>query len=259
MSSSGSTTADTYTEVYTNPETGKKVKRIVRQVKVKRQPSASAGFAPLSSVLLIGAVAAVPLLIRKFFFKDDRSSGENNKTGAGKQGTSKGVQKQDTRASLPRNQRKKEKKGGKNHASGPASRNAKEEEKCGLCSKAVRGGVSVTAKLDDKEGVFHKACFKCQGCHKELSGKGSTKSYFEYGKKPWCQQCYGEHCAPRCAGCGLPCTGGEGINKADRKTIVAINLHWHAQCFKCSVCSAKITGSFKESLGRPVCLRCGGR
>ena len=53
--------------------------------------------------------------------------------------------------------------------------------------------------------------------------------------------------------------GVQGINKEEYKTIEAMNLHWHAKCFRCVACGRKIMGLFMERMGRPVCNNCSRR
>ncbi|CAG9460093.1 unnamed protein product [Pedinophyceae sp. YPF-701] len=254
----------TYTETYRNQD-GKKVRRKVRQVVVKKKKRGNedvdvAGVGTLAATLLaatavLGAVAFRLLRRRK----------QPSDSAPKKPGTSAGT----AASSLPRNrQNKKKKQDSKARrrqegaaGAGPSAGVPQGSlENCGICGGQAtknKGGF-VRAKLNGVEGVFHNSCFKCQGCGKQLSGRGTSKSYYEHGKRPWCKECFGEQVAPRCSGCGKPCMGGEGLNRREMTTIEAIGRHWHASCFKCRSCGTRLQGTFVESMGMPLCKRCGG-
>jgi len=92
----------------------------------------------------------------------------------------------------------------------------------------------------------------------DLAGKGA-KQFFHKGNGVYCPGCFQNFVAPRCAGCGDPCMGGSGVTAKDDKTIEALNVTWHAKCFRCVSCGRAITGTFQERMGRPVCNGCARR
>ena len=55
---------------------------------------------------------------------------------------------------------------------------------------------------------YHKECFACNSCKKELAGHPFTSK----DDKPYCGDCYGEKFAKRCSECTKPIVGNKDIN-----------------------------------------------
>lgn len=88
----------------------------------------------------------------------------------------------------------------------------------------------VITALDKK---YHKSCFACVNCNKTIEG-----DFHPEGNKPWCNDCYLEHKATRCADCGQPIVGT--IMKTDD------GRTFHEECSKkltqgmCEACKSEI-------------------
>jgi LIM domain-containing protein 2 len=60
-----------------------------------------------------------------------------------------------------------------------------------------KGGVTY------KNSPFHRECFVCNNCKKELAGLKFTSKE----EQPYCAECYGDLFAKKCCRCTKPITG----------------------------------------------------
>ncbi|VDP74153.1 unnamed protein product [Schistosoma mattheei] len=75
---------------------------------------------------------------------------------------------------------------------------AKYAQRCTKCSEVIRrGGVTY------KGNPWHKECFTCTSCSKQLAGLKFTSK----DEQPYCADCYGELFAKKCTKCTKPITG----------------------------------------------------
>jgi hypothetical protein len=117
-------------------------------------------------------------------------------------------------------------------------------QRCTKCKEVIRrGGVTY------KNEPWHKECFSCKNCDKQLSGiKFITKE-----DQPYCQECYGELFSKKCCKCLKPITGIGGC-----KFIAFEDRHWHSECFNCSKCSINLVGKgFLTNNDQITCPECG--
>lgn len=70
---------------------------------------------------------------------------------------------------------------------------------------------------------WHPECFTCGHCDKRLN----DEIFVENKGKPYCEQCYNQEFAPTCKMCQKPIL---------TKFIIALNAHWHQECFGCKTC-----------------------
>ncbi|CAG7817040.1 unnamed protein product [Allacma fusca] len=108
--------------------------------------------------------------------------------------------------------------------------------KCAGCSMPIKQNITrVMGK------TWHPQCFRCIECKKVLT----PTTYFEKNGFPYCEDDFHKKFSPKCAGCKAPIK--ENPTNAMGKT-------WHPQCFKCAVCSKKLSPSnFFERDGIPYC------
>eukprot|EP00899_Mesostigma_viride_P020707 jgi/Mesvir1/28638/Mv15063-RA.1 len=178
-------------------------------------------------------------------------------------------------SSLPRNKQSNNKKNKQRKAERKAAKAEKQlavqetkeagrsstsgKSTCAGCKKTIQSKV-ITAM--DKE--WHADCFCCELCKKSFVDEdGEMEKFRPHGESTAvCEDCYASNVAPQCFTCGKPCTGTEGPNfngDQPKSTIIALGRHFHKECFKCSYCSRRLTGSFYVRNNRPVCSTCGGR
>ncbi|VEL13814.1 unnamed protein product [Protopolystoma xenopodis] len=75
---------------------------------------------------------------------------------------------------------------------------AKYAQRCTQCQSVIRrGGVTY------KGNPWHKECFTCSNCSKQLAGLKFTSK----DERPYCADCYGELFAKKCTKCTKPITG----------------------------------------------------
>ena len=94
---------------------------------------------------------------------------------------------------------------------------------------------------------WHQDCFKCavDNCGRR---PGPETNIHVRGTTLYCEEHFGTLFAPKCPGCSLPVVSG---------TITrALDATWHRACFKCAVCTARISGGFTLREDRPVCDSC---
>ncbi|NXR73075.1 FHL2 protein, partial [Pycnonotus jocosus] len=115
---------------------------------------------------------------------------------------------------------------------------------CVQCKKAITaGGVTY------REQPWHKECFVCTACKKQLSGQRFTsRDEFAY-----CLSCFCNLYAKKCAGCTNPISGLGGT-----KYISFEERQWHNDCFNCKKCSLSLVGrGFLTERDDILCPECG--
>jgi len=117
-------------------------------------------------------------------------------------------------------------------------------QKCTKCIEVIRrGGVTY------KGTPWHKECFTCTNCSKQLAGIKFTSK----DDKPFCADCYGDLFAKKCTKCTKPITGFGGC-----KFISFEGRHWHSECFTCSKCTTNLVGrGFLTNEDNIMCPDCG--
>jgi len=108
---------------------------------------------------------------------------------------------------------------------------------CPICGKPPSGKV-----LKALDRMWHLDCFKCQGCHKDITG-----AYHEEGGLPYCPDCYKEKFAAHCGICGKPISG---------PAIVTKDKSYHRECFVCSKCGQPLTKGCGMKDGKLFCATC---
>ncbi|VDP71368.1 unnamed protein product [Echinostoma caproni] len=121
---------------------------------------------------------------------------------------------------------------------------AKYAQRCTKCAEVIRrGGVTY------KGNPWHKECFTCTNCTKQLAGLKFTSK----DEQPYCADCYGELFAKKCTKCSKPITGFGGC-----KFISFEDRHWHSECFLCGKCNCNLVGrGFLTSDDMIMCSDCG--
>uniref|UniRef100_A0A8C5W001 Four and a half LIM domains 2 n=3 Tax=Lemuriformes TaxID=376915 RepID=A0A8C5W001_MICMU len=115
---------------------------------------------------------------------------------------------------------------------------------CVQCKKPITtGGVTY------REQPWHKECFVCTACKKQLSGQRFTaRDEFAY-----CLNCFCDLYAKKCAGCTNPISGLGGT-----KYISFEERQWHNDCFNCKKCSLSLVGrGFLTERDDILCPDCG--
>ncbi|XP_059617876.1 transforming growth factor beta-1-induced transcript 1 protein isoform X1 [Phlebotomus argentipes] len=95
--------------------------------------------------------------------------------------------------------------------------------------------------------TWHEEHFVCGGpCKKALVGA----SFYERDGQPYCKDCFEAQFASRCAGCS---------NAILEKAVIALDVKWHKDCFKCQKCKEPISGNtFAVQDNKPLCTECAG-
>jgi formylmethanofuran dehydrogenase subunit E len=122
---------------------------------------------------------------------------------------------------------------------------AKFAQRCSQCKEVIRqGGVTY------KNGTWHKECFICTKCTKQLAGlKFITKE-----NQPFCMDCYVDSFAKKCCMCTKPILG---IGEKGCKFISFDERHWHSECFNCLQCKANLVGKgFHTEKDEILCSSC---
>ncbi|ELP90045.1 transforming growth factor beta-1-induced transcript 1 protein, putative [Entamoeba invadens IP1] len=107
---------------------------------------------------------------------------------------------------------------------------------CATCGKPITAGmVNALGK------TYHSECFVCTKCKSPFA----SPQFFQKDGNPYCEQCYKEECAVKCAGCGKAIVGA---------SLLALGQKYHPECFVCNVCKAPFPrGQFYNLDGKPVC------
>ncbi|XP_078322633.1 prickle planar cell polarity protein 3-A-like isoform X2 [Crassostrea virginica] len=117
-------------------------------------------------------------------------------------------------------------------------------QKCSKCNGVInKGGVAY------KNQPWHRECFTCTKCNKELAKEKFTSK----DDQPYCAECYGELFAKKCCRCSKAITGFGGT-----KFISFEDRHWHSDCFVCYKCNNSMVGKgFLMNEGDILCPECG--
>lgn len=116
---------------------------------------------------------------------------------------------------------------------------SKHADKCSCCRTPIVG-----RRVIAEGRKWHEKCFRCLCCSKPLL----SSSFYEVNGFLFCKEHFRAQFASRCAGCSKP---------IDQHAVVALNTKWHAECFKCHICSRQITDSeFSMHDGRLLCPEC---
>jgi len=137
---------------------------------------------------------------------------------------------------------------------------------CGGCNEKVIGEhlMAVGKK-------WHPNHFNCCDCGILIKG-----DFYEFEKKPKCKNCFEAKCM--CSKCNQPISGeffsGSGklfhASCVDRhkcwkcglqieatsRELSALEKYWHPECFVCTGCNCKLSGSFYNVRGLPHCDSC---
>ena len=78
-----------------------------------------------------------------------------------------------------------------------------------LCVSVVLNASMYVSQVINKGGItykntpWHRECFMCTQCNKQLAGEKFTSK----DEKPYCAECFGELFAKKCCRCTKPITG----------------------------------------------------
>jgi len=112
------------------------------------------------------------------------------------------------------------------------------QPKCAKCNQPITE--VYTTAMDKK---WHLDCFQCQGCNRPFG----DETFQEHKGDPYCNACYQDTIAPKCAKCKLPVIS---------KYQFTNNQYWHAECFVCQTCSTSVATSVYFHENNPFCLKC---
>ncbi|XP_064628367.1 prickle planar cell polarity protein 3-A-like isoform X2 [Lineus longissimus] len=117
-------------------------------------------------------------------------------------------------------------------------------QRCLACNGVInKGGVTY------KNSPFHRECFVCNNCKKELAGLKFTSK----DEQPYCAECYGDLYAKKCCRCTKPITG-----IGSTKFISFEERHWHSDCFNCYKCNVSLVSKGFLTDGEDIlCPTCG--
>lgn len=77
--------------------------------------------------------------------------------------------------------------------------------------------------------TWHQEHFACLQCRKQLN----SQTFFDKDGMPYCEKCYHDMFAPKCAYCDGPIR---------ERCVNALNKTWHPDHFFCSQCGKHFTG-----------------
>lgn len=116
---------------------------------------------------------------------------------------------------------------------------------CEGCSQRIHQEEEVRALGE----YWHARCFTCTRCAVQLTS-GSEFNFYTHSGSAYCQNCYLDHLADRCAGCGFP---------IQKKYIDSMDKRWHDECFVCYKCSTPFMLMEDRTVtvvdGRPFCAK----
>ncbi|XP_075250583.1 PDZ and LIM domain protein 7-like isoform X2 [Convolutriloba macropyga] len=109
---------------------------------------------------------------------------------------------------------------------------------CYKCNQRIVGDV-----LHAIEKTWHSECFVCTHCRRPF---GSAGFHLEEGM-PYCEEHWNELFTSKCEACMKPIQAGH-------RWLEALNVNWHAECFKCATCLKRLEGeTFFSKAGKPYC------
>lgn len=117
-------------------------------------------------------------------------------------------------------------------------------QRCYQCKGVIsKGGVSY------KDESFHRECFVCKMCSKQLSGE----KFINKEEHAYCVECFNERFAKKCHQCHKPISGASGSTKY----VTFEERQWHSNCFKCTGCEASLVGQGFVMDGEAImCSQC---
>ncbi|XP_007484405.1 four and a half LIM domains protein 5 isoform X2 [Monodelphis domestica] len=108
-----------------------------------------------------------------------------------------------------------------------------------------------TGGLIYRERPWHRECFLCNGCKKQLFGE----KFVCKDERPYCRDCYTDLFADKCDSCNKPIADPEGpsyISFQERQ--------WHSDCFKCRKCNVSLVDKpFMTQQKEILCRVCGSK
>ncbi|XP_047590813.1 four and a half LIM domains protein 5 isoform X2 [Lutra lutra] len=115
---------------------------------------------------------------------------------------------------------------------------------CSFCKKVITSG-----GITFHDQPWHKECFLCSGCRKELC----EEEFMSRDDYPFCLDCYNHLYAKKCAACTKSITGLRGA-----KFICFQDRQWHSECFNCGKCSVSLVGEGFLTQNKEIfCRKCG--
>ncbi|XP_063712031.1 PDZ and LIM domain protein 7-like [Symsagittifera roscoffensis] len=109
---------------------------------------------------------------------------------------------------------------------------------CYKCGDRIVGDV-----LHAIEKTWHAQCFVCTHCKRPF---GNAGFHLEEGM-PYCEEHWNEMFTSKCEACQKPIQAGH-------RWLEALNVNWHAECFKCATCMKRLEGeTFFSKSGKPYC------
>uniref|UniRef100_A0A8C5JB84 Cysteine and glycine-rich protein 1 n=1 Tax=Junco hyemalis TaxID=40217 RepID=A0A8C5JB84_JUNHY len=146
-------------------------------------------------------------------------------------------------------------------------------KKCGVCQKAVYFAEEVQCEGNS----FHKSCFLCMVCKKNLD----STTVAVHGEEIYCKSCYGKKYGPKGYGYGQ----GAGTLSTDRGDLVfhtgavgasphtcpvqcpclaplllqgiPLSPSWHKSCFRCAKCGKSLESTtLADKDGEIYCKGC---
>lgn len=117
-------------------------------------------------------------------------------------------------------------------------------QRCVKCNGVInKGGITY------KDSPWHRECFTCCGCNRQLTGEKFTSR----DEKPYCADCFANFFAKKCCRCTRPITG-----LGTTKFISFDDRHWHNDCFVCYKCNSSLVGrGFLVTGSDVLCPDCG--
>ncbi|XP_069462521.1 four and a half LIM domains protein 2-like [Ambystoma mexicanum] len=114
---------------------------------------------------------------------------------------------------------------------------------CKSCKKAI-----TTEGVTYQGQPWHKECFLCSRCQKQLAGQKCTSR----DKVIYCLDCFSALYSRRCVACAKP-IASDGVAK-----YVSFEAHeWHSDCFSCTKCEESLVGKrFIKNQESVFCLEC---
>ncbi|XP_004685317.1 PREDICTED: cysteine and glycine-rich protein 1 [Condylura cristata] len=141
-------------------------------------------------------------------------------------------------------------------------------KKCGVCQKTVYFAEEVQCEGNS----FHKSCFLCMVCKKNLD----STTVAVHGEEIYCKSCYGKKYGPKGYGYGqgagtLSTDKGESLGIKHEDPFVVglvppsscnidlkvVQASWHKSCFRCAKCGKGLESTtLADKDGEIYCKGC---